>query len=80
MLIVNIMHVTSANPSPFFHVIVHRMLHLGVIVHAVLNLYFREDLRNALTRSCLQNRNSSEDTQTSVVHPISIVANVHGLA
>ena len=77
ILIASIMQVTSAQPSPFLHAIFHRILHLGVIVHAVLNLYFRGDLRNAMTRSCLQNRNVSEDTELSIIHPISIVANVH---
>lgn len=77
VLIVSIMQVTPVHPSPLLYAIVHRILHLGVIVHAGLNLYFRGDLRNATTRSCLRHGNSSKDTEASVIHPVSIVASVH---
>ena len=77
ILIVYCLQVTPAYPSPFFNAVVRPILHLGVIIHAMLNLYFRGDLRNATTRFCLQNRNSSEDTEMSIIRPTSLVTNQH---
>ena len=77
ILIAYSLQATPAYPSPFFYAIAHRILHLGVIVHAILNLYFRGDLRNATTRFCLQHRNSSEDTEVSTIHRASNVNNLH---
>ena len=61
-MIVSIMQVTSAYPSPFLNAIAPSILHISTIVNAVLNLYFCGDLRKAITKSCLRRGDLSEDT------------------
>ena len=75
--IVNSLQATPAYPSPFLNAITYPILHLSVVIHAVLNLYFRRDLRNAITSCCVRHRNSSEDTEMTTIQPASLVTNLH---
>ena len=60
MMIVTILQVTPAYPTPLFNSVANAILHVSVIFNAVLNLYFRTDLRNAITLLCLR-RGDVED-------------------
>ena len=73
LTIVYCLRITPAYPSPLLNAIAHDILHSSLILHALINLFYRRDLTNL----CLRFRNTSKHAEMANIHPLSLVSNPH---